>query len=400
VKRFFDRQFPDNSWYTDGRDDAHNLDTIPYQVTMKWNEVAALSCSPARNKGRIYFEKCYFTSAYARHLYRKDYILDSLDYFIEDGMHNYAGDMAYTLDALFSHTPPKLEHIALRSCLWNQVNLAEVPWALEKAAKGFFDYSDPDISHLTSEGKEIFKKWREEAAIWEEREALEAQEEEREVSTHGHLEHIADGYSESEEEEESKTDCTGVESDEGEEEMDKSKDIGIILGAVSSELKIDNNEVDSDEEGKPTTDDTDLDDDCRVEEIKDGKEIEIENDKENLSEVETVVCKDAKELTKTTKQKSEQVCSSFCENRRKYTGILTVWKGSYGFIQPDVYSGGMSNIFIHISELSRPRPWNWIAPGMRLEYSVEMDTSRNKPKAVSAKVLMFRNGQQEKYVLF
>lgn len=282
-EQFFHTQHPDNSWFTDWADDAHYFDTIPYQITKNWIEVVALSCSPFRKKRRIFFENYECASA-ARQLYDKSYILDSLDYgspgaldyFIEDGS---LGDMAYTLDALFSPTPPKLEHIALRSCLWNEIDLSEVPWALDKAFNGFYDFSNPDLSHLTIEGKDIFKKWREAVG---KRVAMEGQEEEIEGSTFVDDDHTDEEVDDDKEEEELDFDHIDVDNDEESEEMDERKYIEIM-----SE-KFQNLErtlcTEAGEESVTKEDNIDLENDEKYEEMKGRKEIEIQQVKETFNE--------------------------------------------------------------------------------------------------------------------
>merc|ERR1712059_238152 len=260
--------------------------------------------------------------------------------------------------------------------LWNEIDLSEVPWALDKASNGFFDFSNPDLSHLTIEGKDIFKKWREAVG---KRVAMEGQEEEIEGSTFVDDDHT-------DEEEEFDFDHIDVDNDEESEEMDERKYIGIMSEKFPNLKR--NYCTEAGEENVTKEDNSDLENDGKDEEIKGKKEIEIEQVNETFYEEPKSVLKEAKESTMNSIRKPNKICYQICENRKKYTRFLRYWKGSYGFIEPDVYCG-ISSIFIHISEISRPRPW--VAPGMRLEFSVDMDTSRNKQRAVSARVLMFRN---------
>merc|ERR1712059_224002 len=109
--------------------------------------------------------------------------------------------------------------------LWNEIDLSEVPWAQDKAVNGFYDFSNPDLSHLTIEGKDIFKKWREEVG---KRVAMEGQEEEIEGSTFVDDDHTDEGIDYDEEEEELDFDHTYVDNDEESEEMEERKYIEIV----------------------------------------------------------------------------------------------------------------------------------------------------------------------------
>ena len=43
-ENFFYQNFPDDSWYTDGGDDAHYLDTVPYQITTRRPQKSGIYC--------------------------------------------------------------------------------------------------------------------------------------------------------------------------------------------------------------------------------------------------------------------------------------------------------------------------------------------------------------------
>ena len=74
-EQFFYKNFPDDSWYTDGGSDAHCLDTVPYQITRKFDKIVALACTPIR-PSRLYFEHHEGLSSEARDSF--DWLKDRL----------------------------------------------------------------------------------------------------------------------------------------------------------------------------------------------------------------------------------------------------------------------------------------------------------------------------------
>ena len=66
---FFHSSFPEEWWFTDGGDDSHNHDTVPYQVTRNFDKVVDLACSPRNIQDKVYFKSDEAASAKARTLF-------------------------------------------------------------------------------------------------------------------------------------------------------------------------------------------------------------------------------------------------------------------------------------------------------------------------------------------
>jgi len=159
---FFHSSFPGRCWFTDGGDDKHSFDTVPYQITKNFQKVLDLACSNRNCElDRVYFENDEIASARARDLfdistvmYRNSFLdKNSLEY--EDLSYS---DAAHVIVAVYQSSPLKLEHLAMKKVLEHEMPLDELPEELQdKAEIGMFDESDDIPDYINDQGREAFE---------------------------------------------------------------------------------------------------------------------------------------------------------------------------------------------------------------------------------------------------
>lgn len=158
---FFHEQFSDDTWFTDGADDSHSFDTVPFQITQNFDNVVALACAHKNPGSKIYFENDEGKSARARNLFDSNTVM-YMDNFLEPESLEDHGlsftDALHIIAAVFSNKPLKLEHLAMKKTLELKVSLEELPRELkEKAAKGMFITSDQVEDFIDEQGKETLE---------------------------------------------------------------------------------------------------------------------------------------------------------------------------------------------------------------------------------------------------
>ena len=245
-----------NIWFTDGADDSHGFDTVPYQITKNFENIMKFSCFKDFGKSTsspIYLENDEMLSNEANLRFNKiltmdeDYLREIVfDKVLEETCLNF-GDVAHMIVAEYSTAPPTLLEIAMKTVLLHKIPLHDEAQELpckavcctdlkQKALHGLYKSSDDDIpANLSAIGQKLFEELKEE--------------------------------------------CNKV-------------------------------------------------------------------------------------------QPKEMLC-----------GLLVNWKGSYGFIMPDRMQ---KNVFLHISEVEKPRPF--LTPGLRIEFQVEVQED-GRERAVLARVV-------------
>jgi len=162
---FFHAQFPEESWFTSGADDAHSFDTVPFQITQNFDYVVALAASDKPTGSKIYFENNETKSARARNLFDSNTVM-YMDNFLEpETLEDYGltfGDTLHIIQAVFpGNKPLRLGHIAMKKVLETQVSQEELPRGLqEKAAKGMFNSVDEVLEFLDDQGVETVEMLR------------------------------------------------------------------------------------------------------------------------------------------------------------------------------------------------------------------------------------------------
>ena len=120
-EEFFHSQFPEETWFTDGADDSHDFDTVPFQITARWDSVVALASSSKRpTEKTIYFENDESKSGRARTLFDSNTVLYNdqfleRDYLEEHGL-SYS-DAVHVILAVFPAGPAQLQLTSMRAVL-------------------------------------------------------------------------------------------------------------------------------------------------------------------------------------------------------------------------------------------------------------------------------------------
>jgi len=158
---FFHSSFPEEGWFTDGADDSHAFDTVPFQITKNFQHVVALACSPRNMQERVYFQNDEIASDRARKLFDANTVMYNDSFLdkesLEDENLTYS-DAAHVIVAVFQSSPLKLEHLAMKQVLEHQMPLEELPKALQtKAVIGMFDLSDNIPDYINDQGRETFE---------------------------------------------------------------------------------------------------------------------------------------------------------------------------------------------------------------------------------------------------
>ena len=169
---FFYRQFGpymDNNWYTDGGDDAHGFDTVPYQITSNFDEVMVSSCLRKRRTGqrtcqccscdRVYFENDEEHSYKSSNLFDKYFVQDALlEGRLESGM-NYTKALQI-IAIMFPSRPLTLEHLAMKKVLMSDVPSSKLPKAMRKKLElmdheGLFHKREQVEPFVNDEGRKV-----------------------------------------------------------------------------------------------------------------------------------------------------------------------------------------------------------------------------------------------------
>ena len=165
---YFKNQFPEEIWFTDGSDDSHDLDTIPFQVTENFDSVVALASSPRpTNSGRIYFANDEEKSNRARWLYDRSFwevngegiLWNEENYIMEELGLSYS-DVLHMIVAVFQSQPLKMEFLAMKKVLELELEVkpSDIPRELQvKAEKGFFSRSDQILPFINEEGRKLLE---------------------------------------------------------------------------------------------------------------------------------------------------------------------------------------------------------------------------------------------------
>jgi len=158
---FFHSSFPEECWFTDGADDSHEFDCVPFQITKKFESVVALACSTQTRFGKVYFEEDEIESAKARTLFDTNTVMYDESFldkdFLDDEGLSYS-DAAHVIVAVFQSAPLKLEHLAMKKVLEHDISLEEVPKELKtKAVIGMHDVRDDIPENINDQGRETFE---------------------------------------------------------------------------------------------------------------------------------------------------------------------------------------------------------------------------------------------------
>ena len=169
-KKFFWENFPVGSWYTDGGDDSHYLDTVPFQITWNFDEVVAKACRsrkpPYSNMKEVYFENDEIKSFDASFAFDCNSLKSTLeDYYnvFPCPFDNYEnqGEALVVLATLYQNQPFKLEYYALKKCLEFDLHHGKLPNQLkDKVSFGYYRNCEDIEEFIHPDGKKHFGKIR------------------------------------------------------------------------------------------------------------------------------------------------------------------------------------------------------------------------------------------------
>jgi len=160
-EEFFHSSFPEECWFTDGGDDSHEFDTVPYQITKNFEHVVGLACSPKDIHEKIYFKSDEIASARARTLFDTNTVMYDESFldkeFLETQGLSFSA-AAHVIVAVFQSGPQKLEFLAMKKVLEYEISLIEVPKELQvKSAVGMHDPCDDIPDYINDQGRETFE---------------------------------------------------------------------------------------------------------------------------------------------------------------------------------------------------------------------------------------------------
>jgi len=182
---FFHQHFPKNKWFTvdfvnegfpfDPEDECSIFITVPYQITMRFEEVMALASSKVDPEFQWLAEEVYFDNdenlsdaAECKFKWKAlttDYIEsydDVLGNFCQDIGLSFS-DVASMIVEYYRTGPKKLEEICLKALLCHYhrdetLLLKSLPTLLVKKAEyGFYSVEDDTPDNISDEGKKLFK---------------------------------------------------------------------------------------------------------------------------------------------------------------------------------------------------------------------------------------------------
>ena len=146
----------DMCWGTNGYDDSHLFDTVPfqvrssyvmvmiildyYQITKNFDDVLALACAPRPTLSRfIFFENDEDLSKRARDLYSSYSVIWNLecrdDYFSSAISHLTYSDALHVILALFQNEPLSLKFLAMKKVLEFDMEVKDLPQQLKVQAE-------------------------------------------------------------------------------------------------------------------------------------------------------------------------------------------------------------------------------------------------------------------------
>lgn len=169
-EKFFHDNFPDGSWFTDGEDDAHDLDTIPMQVTTNFDEVMALASSDVERteKDFNYFANNELVSARVRERFDRHHVSENFETnffnkdFLDDEKITFGqvANMIVELHtsgmALVYGNKQKEEIDRMKETIKLGKDITKE--LMETSEKGFFSIEDEAPDFLAVEGKKLFNK--------------------------------------------------------------------------------------------------------------------------------------------------------------------------------------------------------------------------------------------------
>ena len=170
-ERFFQHHFPlgggsdAECWYTEGADDSHFLDTVPFQVTTNFDCLMTLAASMRQRK--VYGEKIYLendeeisNSVRKKWDINPEHGFDFDDYAISEHYNELSFSFTvHQLAELHLKGPRKLEELAMRTVIRNGISLAEMSRELKKkSVDGMYDLEDGAPEHIDNVGEKCFKR--------------------------------------------------------------------------------------------------------------------------------------------------------------------------------------------------------------------------------------------------
>ena len=167
-RNLFEKSLGD-SWVTSDNDDLRRLETIDYQVTVKFDEFVDIMAYHWRyirtpDQGKIYFERC--TSS-VEQKYDPVFIREEFEFWLDTGDRELCefgfsnlsfSDWVYILIGCYQDSPLRLEHIAYKKVLAENLSTDCLPKILKEKLKRFFHPSIHPPNCLSSEGRTMYEK--------------------------------------------------------------------------------------------------------------------------------------------------------------------------------------------------------------------------------------------------
>ena len=118
------------TWFTDGGDDSHGFDTVPFQITRNFDEIVALACvKKTKMEAQIYFENDEILSANANLKFSKEYFKAVPDVIFDMEIRDLKkqglgfGEIAHMIMNLDQSGPPSLLECAMKTVLLYDIPL-------------------------------------------------------------------------------------------------------------------------------------------------------------------------------------------------------------------------------------------------------------------------------------
>ena len=192
---FFDTHFSGDSWFTaesseyGEEEDYFSWDdpftrfiTIPVQLTQNFHTVLALASAKVEPelqwlKSQVYFSNDEILGNEAESKYKLETMISDLnepEYVLPEGSligHSLRdhydqvnltfSDVAHIIVEVYQKGPKKLEELAIKTILKNQISMMQLPIAIQKkAVHGMYAIKDSTPENISDEGKVIFEKIR------------------------------------------------------------------------------------------------------------------------------------------------------------------------------------------------------------------------------------------------
>ena len=155
--RFFRHYFPQDCWYTDGGDDSHGFDTVPFQVTTNFESKNTRQCKGYGEQIHLECDEEISSSVRRRwEVYPKDGFDYEMYREIETFKELSFSFTAHQIAELHPKGPRKL--LTMRATFKNGLSLAEMSRDLkEKSVNGMHDLEDDDAPvHIDNVRKKYF----------------------------------------------------------------------------------------------------------------------------------------------------------------------------------------------------------------------------------------------------